>query len=66
MIISRKHAKSLIRRGVAWEVGRCTGGNRWPEYPHYVIIERSDLQRTDHYPASTTDDERMDFLAATA
>jgi len=65
MTITREHAQRLIRKGIAWEVGRCTGGDRWPDYPHYVIIERSDLQRTDHYPATTADDERMNNLAAT-
>jgi hypothetical protein len=46
MLISRGHAKRLVRLGKAVEDNAAydDDGNRWQ------IVERLDIQRVDHYP----------------
>ena len=45
MIVSSSYAKRLIREGKAEVVGTCTE----TDGRQYVVINRYDLQRTDHY-----------------
>lgn len=59
MIISRKYAKKLVREGKAEETGLTCEGHRWPEGDHLVVLNRFDLQRTDHYYAELADEERL-------
>ena len=50
MIISKKHAQGLIKQGKAVH-----GGYTRDSDSYYAIIDRLDMQRTDHYyvnPAS--------------
>ena len=46
MIISRSHAKRLVRQGKATEIGVTSSDTK-----RYVILNRHDLQRVDHYLA---------------
>jgi hypothetical protein len=55
MIITRAYAQRLRRQGRARIEGMTTGGDRWPDEPHYVIVTRLDVQRVDHYLAETAD-----------
>lgn len=54
MIIKRNTAKRLVRDGQASEVGICHHDER-----EYIIVDRYDLQRTDHYLATSADCERI-------
>jgi hypothetical protein len=47
MIIKEKYAKELIRRGKARRVGYVAKNHTMGHY--YAIVERIDLNRTDHY-----------------
>ena len=50
MIISTEYAHDLIRQGKADIVGSVVGDDRFGEYgTMYIVINRLDLQRTDHY-----------------
>ena len=52
MIIDKKYAKRLIKQGKAAEVGLTTDQPPWAQHYQgttYVIIDRYDLQRADHY-----------------
>jgi len=44
MIIKKQTAKKAIKKGTAREVGTCIHNNS-----RYMIVERLDYQRTDHY-----------------
>jgi len=44
MIIKKQTAKKAIKKGTAREVGTCVH-----DRARYVIVERLDLRRTDHY-----------------
>ena len=46
MIITKQYAKKLVRQGKAREVGKTSWGARWPDYPHFVIVERLEVGRT--------------------
>jgi hypothetical protein len=48
MTITRKYALHLIKSGRARKVGTVDG-----EIRRYVVLDRLDLQRTDHYPLRT-------------
>ena len=48
MIVSRKYALALIRQGKARVVGYVDGETR-----RYVVLDRLDLRRTDHYALRT-------------
>jgi len=48
MIISKKYALRLIREGKARKVGKLKPDPN-DRYRVYVIVDRLDLQRTDHY-----------------
>jgi hypothetical protein len=37
-----------LKRGSAVVRGRCTGGDRWPDTPHYWIVDDLDTQTTYH------------------
>lgn len=43
----RKMARK-IKDGNARIVGRVTGGDRWPDEPHYYIIDDLDAQEVHH------------------
>lgn len=58
MIITRQYAQRLIRQGKARTNGMTTGGDKWPNEPHYVIVDRLDKHRVDHYLAQPTDYKR--------
>ena len=60
MIITRRHGRRLIREGRAAIGGVVTGGPYWPEGNHYVIVDRYDRGRTDHYPATERDERELD------
>lgn len=50
MIISTRYAHSLIRQGKADIIGYVVGDYSFGEYgTMYIVIDRLDLQRTDHY-----------------
>ena len=52
MIITRKYAMRLVREGKARIDGRTTDQARWSDCDNgktYRIVERLDVQRTDHY-----------------
>jgi len=49
MIITKAYAQALIRDGKARAAGKTSGGDCWPDPPTYVIVERLDMQRVDHY-----------------
>jgi len=51
MIISRSHAKRLVRQGKATEIGVTSSDTK-----RYVILNRHDLQRVDHYLALDRDE----------
>lgn len=40
----------LLKIGDAWITGRTTGGDRWPDYPHYWIVQDSTRQQVYHVP----------------
>ncbi len=57
MIISKGYAKRLVRQGLAAETGRTTDQVRWAwryQGHTYVIVDRYDVQRTDHYLSNKT------------
>ncbi len=58
MIISRKHARRILRAGRAAEIGLTTYEGR-----KHVIVTRYDLQRTDHYLATDADEDRLTAAA---
>jgi len=37
-----------LRSGRSWITGKCSGGDRWPDEPHYWIVQRGDTQETVH------------------
>ena len=39
---------TLLRTGDAWIDGQSTGGNQWPDYPHYWVVQDSTRQETYH------------------
>lgn len=52
MIISKKYAKKMIKEGRAQEDGRTTDQPNWEQRYNgktYVVVQRFDFQRTDHY-----------------
>lgn len=60
MILPRKTALDLVKSGKASEVGLTRSAwnetsDRW-----YVIVDRYDLQRTDHYRATDADLNRLE------
>ena len=55
MTYSRRYALKLIRSGLARRVGMTSDGTRWPDEPHYVIIDRLDTQTVHHYRATVAD-----------
>jgi hypothetical protein len=61
MIIPRKHAMKAIESGNAKEVGICTSEYAGaPDGRKYVIVDRYDHQRVDHYPATDKDLDRLE------
>jgi hypothetical protein len=60
-IITRKHALSLIRARKAVANGYTVGAGRDPEY---VIVDRIDLQRVDHYRVTPADARLLRRLGA--
>lgn len=58
MIITRKWAKSLIAHGQAYALGQTTDGTYWPEGTHYSAIQRTDIDRVDHYLSTDADEPR--------
>jgi hypothetical protein len=57
MVITKKYAQKLIRQGKARTiplldhcVGRIVSGTCIDNGVEYVIVERLDIQRVDHYP----------------
>jgi len=38
----------LLKTGQAWIEGKVSGGDRWPDEPHYWIIVNSITQTTHH------------------
>jgi len=54
MIISRRHGLGLIKRGAISRGLTCSGA-RWPEGDIYIILDRPDILRTDHYLATNKD-----------
>ena len=52
--IAIKHAQrrlaTALKEGKARIVGKCSGGNRWPDFPHYWIIEDLERLETFHVP----------------
>jgi len=57
VVISRRYARELVREGRAREVGVTRGDQDWERY---VIVERLDLQRVDHYRGTLADERRAD------
>ena len=56
MIVTKKYAKALIRKGKAREVSSVreqSGADRW-----WIAVERLDVQRTDHYRGTARDRDR--------
>lgn len=50
MIISTKYAHALVRQSKADIIGSVVGNGQFGEYGiMYTVINRLDLQRTDHY-----------------
>jgi len=52
MLITKSHAKRLMRQGKARPVGRTTDQPRWCDRHNgqtYVVLDRLDLHRVDHY-----------------
>jgi len=60
-IITRKHAMSLIRARKAVANGYTVDASREPEF---IIVDRLDLQRVDHYRVTTADAALVRKLAA--
>ena len=51
MIASEYHKRRLgrlLKAGSAWSEGRTSGGNRWPDHPHYWIVTDSTRQEVFH------------------
>ena len=59
MIITREYGKKLVGRSKAIIIGMTCTGNYWPAGDHYVIINRIDIKRTDHYLAKYPDDYKQ-------
>ena len=57
MRIPRKHAMAALKRGDAFEAGLTYTGEAHPRA--YVILDRYDHQRVDHYPATEDDVDRL-------
>ena len=57
MIISRSHAKRLVRQGKATEIGVTSSDTK-----RYVILNRHDLQRVDHYLLSDDDNAIIETI----
>ena len=55
MILARQTLKALIRQGRAEEAGLI----RENDGTYYVIVDRMDGQRTDHYQATDADIKRL-------
>ena len=55
MIITRTYAHRLLRRGLA----TADGSNTYHDGAYWMIVDRHDLQRVDHYPASCVDVGRI-------
>jgi len=51
MILSRKHLMDLVGKGKAEKVGIARGNDG----KEYVIVDRYDVWRTDHFPATAQD-----------
>ena len=52
MIITKKYARKLVKAGKAKIDGRTTDQPTWEQRyggKTYVVVQRYDLQRTDHY-----------------
>ena len=59
MIITKRLAMDLVKRGKAAQVGRTTDQSCWADRVYgetYVIVARYDVQRTDHYVDDDIDD----------
>ena len=59
MIIPRKNALAFVEGGQAAEVGLTQSAYNTQDGRWYVIVDRYDLQRTDHYPATLADLDRL-------
>lgn len=60
MIISRKHAKKLISKGIVVDTGPVLTNDGY-----YMYVTRTDMQRTDHYKATAGDLKRADHYTTT-
>lgn len=54
MIITKKYAKQLIRKGTATETGKVHLNGKGYSGDVYMAINRQDKQRIDHYFVETT------------
>jgi hypothetical protein len=59
MLIDRVLAQHIIAKGDAREVGLTSGSSGSPENEWFVIVDRLDLQRVDHYYATDDDIDRL-------
>ena len=52
--IATKHAQrrlaTMLKKGEARIIGKCSGGSRWPDLPHYWIVEDLMRQEIVHVP----------------
>ncbi len=55
MILTRKHLRRVVLRGDGTEGGICHHEGR-----NYIIVDRHDLQTTQHYLATDEDVERVE------
>ena len=47
---AQKRLATLLKDGAARIIGKCSGGQRWPDLPHYWIVEDFERKKTVHVP----------------